>query len=109
MNSCILAFTVLRRSLGEQSSRTKSGQSRSKCSLGSGFIAFQRDFRVHEASGDRLAPFANVYRALESHATPVPSFLAQFVSWYVISAFCRAVSRFVGDMMISSFWAVSSM
>src|SRR5437899_1441360 len=108
MYSSILACNSFRMSVGDHNSRTKSGQIRSKCSLGLGLKASHRDLRINEASGERFAPFGNVKRVLESHTTPRPFCLAQFASCRLISAFVIPVIGFVGDMMMISFWAVSS-
>src|SRR5712692_10285871 len=91
-------------SLGDQSSMTKSGQIGAKTSCCSGVKASQRLRRIQDPSGDREAPFGRVKPVLESNTTPRLSFLAQFASWRLISAFNMPVLEFVGDMTTISFW-----
>src|SRR5262245_22236816 len=108
MYSTIFACTSFSRSLGEVNSRTKSGQNLSKGSFGSCFTDFHLDLKAQEASGERFAAFGNVNSAFDSKTTPVPSLRAQFASCLLISAFRLEVSGCVGDMIMSSFSAVSS-
>src|SRR5438094_3006591 len=65
--------------------------------------------RVQEASGPRNALFASLNNAEGLQTIPVPSLSAQTVN-LVVSMFSRqALFTPTGGMMISSFWAVSSM
>src|SRR5688572_2350150 len=102
MYSSIFSSRSTLRSEGDRSSITKSGQIRLNRFFSSMVSLFQRLLRIHDASGERFAPFGNVNSELESKHSPDPSSSAQFPNRRVMMAFLRPVSGLVGDMMINS-------
>ena len=70
-----------RRSDGERSSTTKSGQSGGNFSRWSRLSASHRSRRTHAASGERSAPLGSTQPTDESKASPLPSRWAQLASW----------------------------
>ena len=74
------------------SSTTKSGQIGENCSsLSSSVRAFQRSFKIHAASGERVAPLGSLKPAEESNPVPRASAIAQTTSWAVSRAFLAPV------------------
>ena len=70
-----LVAKLRKRSVGDLSSTTKSGQNGAKPSFCS-FVRRSHFSRlIHDASGDRLAPFGNANIVEESKQMPLPSFM----------------------------------
>ena len=84
--SAILSCRSSRRSDGERSSSTKSGQSGRNCRCCSGGTCSKRARRTQAASGARIAPFGSRKPVDELEATPLLSRLAHARNCMMISA-----------------------
>lgn len=87
MNSRMRRWSAGRRSDGERTSTTKSGQTGGNFSRWSSVSASQRSRVTQAASGERIAPLGRMKPTEESKASPLPSCSAQLASWLHRSRF----------------------
>lgn len=99
---CILSCGALRRSVGDLSSHTKSGQMRANPCRCSSLNASQRAWLIYDASGERLAPLGKI-NPVEGSKTR-PARVERFhTTKSAVSAVLRSpVSLEVGGMMMRS-------
>lgn len=89
-------------SLGETSSRAKSGQRGGNLRCCSGVRASQRDFPTQETSGDRSPPLGSLKQVEESNTMPRLVCSFQTTKRAIRVALFFPVSPPVGDIMTSS-------